>query len=185
MKSNIITISNFLSISRILLLFPFIYFYEEDYRYIAFIIALIAISTDWFDGQVARRTNTVSELGKVLDPIADKICALVVVGYFLWKNELPLWFVLIVVVRDVAIFFGGIFLKYRYQVLTTALPIGKWAVGFLSLIFVWIIWPNPSSTTLLLKNACIVIATGLLLVSFVQYLWRMLNIIRGKSYTNL
>jgi len=184
-SSNIFTFSNFLSLLRILLIAPFIYYLEVDERLLAFIIMIFAISTDWFDGQVARWTNTVSDIGKILDPLADKLCALASAGYFFWKGELPVWFVIIVVFRDIAIFFGGIYLKHKYHVLTTALPTGKWAVGFLALIFIAMVWPIQSEITLIIKNVFLTLSTILLVISFAQYLLRMIYIIQGKPYKNL
>jgi CDP-diacylglycerol--glycerol-3-phosphate 3-phosphatidyltransferase len=146
---------------------------------------LIGISTDWFDGQVARWTNTVSEMGKILDPLADKVCALSVAAYFLWINELPVWFVSIVIMRDIAIFFGGIFLKRRYRILTTALPTGKWAVGFMSIVFLAIVWPVYFEALDTIKLAFLWLSTVLLVLSFLQYVWRMIHIIQGKPFKNL
>ncbi len=71
---------------------------------------LAAGLTDLLDGQVARRTNTVSEWGKILDPAADKVSAALLGIVLAGKNLLPLWFLGAVILRDVLIVTGGIFL---------------------------------------------------------------------------
>ncbi|ACF14249.1 CDP-alcohol phosphatidyltransferase [Chloroherpeton thalassium ATCC 35110] len=185
MDGKFLTFSNFLSILRILLIPPFLYFLHQDERLLAFVVMLIAIATDWFDGQVARWTNTVSDFGKVLDPLADKLCALGTAGYFLWIGEIPIWFAGLVVFRDFVIFIGGIIVKSRYKIITTALPTGKWAVGFMAMMFIVMVWPNPPFVVEPVKMAFMYAAALLLMVSFVQYLIRVYHIVNGQAYRNL
>lgn len=185
MDGKLLTFSNFLSFLRILLVLPFVYFFHHGEQMTAFIIMLVAISTDWFDGQVARWTNTVSDLGKVLDPLADKLCALGTAGYFLWAGKIPVWFAGMVIFRDLVIFIGGVLIKQRYKMITTALPAGKWAVGFMAMMFISMVWPNPPFPVEPVKTAFMYAATLLLLISFAQYLIRVFQIVQGKAYKNL
>ena len=68
------TFINLLTFSRILLgSFIFILLMSPNYYLLAFVLFLVAGITDYFDGYLARKYNSVSELGEVLDPIADKI----------------------------------------------------------------------------------------------------------------
>jgi CDP-diacylglycerol--glycerol-3-phosphate 3-phosphatidyltransferase len=131
-STKMLTLSNALSLLRIVLFLPFVYFYERDEKNIAFVIVLIAISTDWFDGRVARWTNTVSELGKILDPLADKVSAALMGLYLLYRGELPWWFVAIVVTRDIIIFWGGVYIKQKkthHYNCTTDRQVGSWVFG--------------------------------------------------------
>jgi CDP-diacylglycerol--glycerol-3-phosphate 3-phosphatidyltransferase len=183
--NKLFTFSNFLSVLRILLVAPFIYFFERDEKVIAFIIVLLAISTDWLDGRVARWTNTVSDMGKILDPLADKLCGALMAMYFSWRGDVPIWFMVFLVTRDVTIFLGGVYAKHTRGIITTALPAGKWAVGFLALMFVALVFPNPPFDAVLLKDTCMWIAAVLLFVSFAQYTIRFVNILQGKYVVNL
>lgn len=178
------TISNFLSVLRILLIPPFLYYLNGGEQMTAFIIMLVAISSDWFDGQVARWTNTVSDTGKILDPLADKLCALSTAGYFLWTGQLPLWFALFVLLRDLAIFVGGMYAKNRYKVITTSLMTGKWAVGFMAMMFVVMVWPNPPFDAEQVKDVLMYVATVMLAISFIEYGARFVRILQGKPFYN-
>ncbi|MFN3638987.1 MAG: CDP-alcohol phosphatidyltransferase family protein [Chloroherpetonaceae bacterium] len=183
--SKILTLSNALSLLRIVLFLPFIYFYERDEKVMAFAVVLLAISTDWFDGRVARWTNTVSELGKILDPFADKFSAALMGIYLLYRGELPLWFVGLVVARDAIIFLGGIYVKQKKHVITTALPAGKWAVGFLAGAIGGTVYPYQSQGLKLAVEISIYIASALFVVSFLQYAKRFFDILQDKPVQNL
>jgi phosphatidylglycerophosphate synthase len=77
-RDDIYTWSNLISLSRILVVFPIIYMHlQNDMQVNYWILALIIYGfiSDYLDGVVARWRNEISELGKVLDPIADKIMA--------------------------------------------------------------------------------------------------------------
>lgn len=183
-RERILTLSNFLSVLRILLVLPFIHFFSSGEKLTAFILVLIAIATDWFDGRVARWTNTVSDMGKILDPLADKLSAALLGLYFAYLGELPVWFVVFLLLRDAMIFGGGIYAKQRKHILTTALPAGKWAVGFLALLYAMIVFPYPADFSVA-KTICLWIATVLLFASFVQYAIRFRDILQGKEVVNL
>jgi len=62
-------------------------------------------ATDWVDGYVARHFNQVSELGKVLDPVADRLLLIVCGGAIIIDGSVPVWFAALVVVREVLV--GG------------------------------------------------------------------------------
>lgn len=68
-----LTIPNLLSVIRIILVPVFAYLFLNDHQIAAIITLVVSGSTDLFDGKIARRFNQVSELGKILDPVADKI----------------------------------------------------------------------------------------------------------------
>ena len=81
----------------------------------ALIVALSAGVSDGLDGALARRFNWQSEFGGFLDPVADKL--LMVAAYLTlgWLDQLPIWLVVLVVVRDVVIVCGGLYYHYRIE----------------------------------------------------------------------
>jgi len=74
---------------------------------------LLAVSSDFLDGLVARRTGAVSDWGKILDPLADKIGIGALVITLAAVGALPVWFLAVVIARDVLIAGGGILLTKR------------------------------------------------------------------------
>lgn len=111
-SKDLMTIPNAISFIRILLITPFVAFFIAG-KYITFdytpAIVILAISgvSDLFDGMIARKFNQESELGKVLDPLADKL-TLIAVGIclvFIEPYVLPL--MIIMVVKDILMIIGG------------------------------------------------------------------------------
>lgn len=122
------TASNVVSLVRLVLTIPLVWMLWHDQRWNAFMIAAVAALTDWADGRIARATDTVSDWGKIIDPVADKILVGSVVVVMTIKELLPLWFVIAVVLRDVIILVGGIIIERRTGQITPSLMVGKLAV---------------------------------------------------------
>ena len=91
-SNQVFTISNFITFLRLVLTFVFLYLFVTDFnRYVALVIYAVAASTDWLDGQIARLTQTVSWLGKLLDPVVDRALLFTGVVGLVWRGELPVW----------------------------------------------------------------------------------------------
>ena len=128
-----------LSASRILLMAPVIYFFLspiEHNREYAVLFTLLAVSTDALDGYFARLFNQESELGKVIDPLADKVGVGIVVVLLLIFGDIPLWFALLVLCRDIVIFLGGLYIRKRTGIILPSTMAGKFAVSFVALTLV-------------------------------------------------
>ena len=101
-----LTLPNFLTLLRIVAIPVFLVFLADANYAAAFMLFLAAGVTDTVDGAVARLTNSKSDLGAVLDPMADKLLLLssfIVLGY---NNAIGSWLVVLVVVRDVIVVLG-------------------------------------------------------------------------------
>jgi CDP-diacylglycerol--glycerol-3-phosphate 3-phosphatidyltransferase len=183
-EGRIFNLPNSLSFLRIILIPWFLYYFHTGHLKTAMVIMIVAVLTDWFDGQTARWTNEVSEMGKILDPLADKLCLASVAVYFLLIGELPLWFVLFAVIRDIMIFIGAGYVKFRHSVVTTSLWPGKWAVGFVSMMFIVMVWPHPFFRHYPLKEFFLILSTVMLLYSFVLYCVRFYRIHKGQDYSS-
>ena len=72
-SDKILTIPNLLSFIRLCSIPVFLCLLFSDYNLAATILFAVAASTDWIDGQVARRTNSLSRLGQLLDPAVDRL----------------------------------------------------------------------------------------------------------------
>jgi cardiolipin synthase len=119
---------------------------DERSRLAAFVIYAIAASTDWIDGQLARRTHTVTQFGKIVDPLVDRLLlASGVLGLYL-IDELPLWVPVLLVLRDVYLLYGAYVLE-RYHVILPVTYLGKLTTavlfaGFSSLMADWPLVPG-------------------------------------------
>ncbi len=106
-SSRIVTVPNLLSVARLLAL-PLIAIDLVGERYLrALILLAIFAATDWLDGYIARRFDQVTRLGQLLDPISDRVLFLVVGIAFVVSGLLPLWALLVLLIRDALIMGGG------------------------------------------------------------------------------
>jgi CDP-diacylglycerol---glycerol-3-phosphate 3-phosphatidyltransferase len=77
-----------------------------EWRYAAttaFFIFIIASLTDWIDGAIARSRNLVTDLGKLLDPLADKVLVIAALVALVWHHIAPMWMVVIIIARELLI----------------------------------------------------------------------------------
>ncbi len=86
------TLSNIISILRAALAFPIIIFIDRNQMVFATVCVLLAIISDMIDGFIARKFSTVTLLGKILDPIADKICILSILLYLIISQAISVHF---------------------------------------------------------------------------------------------
>ncbi|MDZ4713807.1 MAG: CDP-diacylglycerol--glycerol-3-phosphate 3-phosphatidyltransferase [bacterium] len=97
---------NQLSLLRILLspVFLFLFLSENHlYRQLSLSIFFIAVMTDWYDGWLARKYGQISKFGIFIDPLADKILTSAAFVAFYYLGIMPLWMVIVIVVRDLVI----------------------------------------------------------------------------------
>ena len=116
-KQSLINAPNLLSVSRVLLIPVFLLMLLNNRATAAFIIFLIATSTDFLDGVVARILNQKTKLGAILDPASDKILMtaafiILAIPHISIPNSLPIWLTIIVISRDLYIVTGA-FLLFR------------------------------------------------------------------------
>lgn len=113
--SEFFYVSNLLSLSRIVLVLPVAYLLKinsETGNIILIPLSLIAASTDFFDGYFSRKLNQVTDLGKILDPLADKIGMAIVLIALIIYRDWPVPLTVLLLYRDVLIvLIGGIGMK--------------------------------------------------------------------------
>ena len=113
MSSRFWTVSNAVSLLRILLTLPVVWLMVLGPRYVwpTFLLVMIMIISDILDGFLARRRGEITRWGKILDPMADKVAiGAVGIAMVLFKG-LPIWVVVVVLVRDGLILLAGIVLE--------------------------------------------------------------------------
>jgi len=174
------TTSNLLSISRALLAIPFVLVMLSEYpssRMWGGLIMFVAALTDKYDGVLARKFNQITEWGKILDPLADKIAVGAVVLVLLHLNAIPLWFVVVVLGRDILIFTGGMYIKATRGVVLPSNETGKWAVGIISLTLFLMVLDFHSWVI----DVLLYISVLLLAVSFILYLKRFIDLLKQRA----
>ena len=98
---RILTVPNVITVVRLAMLpvFLWLLFAQEDRAKAAGLLAFLGI-TDFLDGYIARHFNQVSDIGKILDPVADRLLFFVGVGGILIDGSVPTWFAVAVLVRE-------------------------------------------------------------------------------------
>jgi cardiolipin synthase (CMP-forming) len=142
-SSAVITVPNLLSFLRILLIPVFVaLIIHRPTSTAGLILFAIVVATDWVDGSVARRTGQVSELGKVLDPTADRLAIAAGLIALVVRDVFPLWAALLILVRDAAILVAGAAVLASRRIRLEVRFIGKVATFTLMMAIPWIAWGN-------------------------------------------
>lgn len=136
--------SNLISVLRMLLVIPTAFFLSqinevESYRVIVILFFVGAYITDLLDGYIARKLNQITEFGKIIDPLADKVFVTMIVLQLFWMDEIPVYYFWIIILRDVIIFIGGIFVS---KIIGKVLPsnlLGKITVASIAAFLVSIV----------------------------------------------
>lgn len=180
------TIPNWLSYIRIALIPVFAVLFYNDKEIIALIVLVVSGSTDFFDGKLARKLNQVSDLGKLLDPVADKLTqiTLSIVFYLEFRNSTVelintfSWVFLIFVIKElVMVVFGTIMVLVGLRPVAAEI-VGKTATMVFYLVMIFIVmfgpevgvlshlWAIPETLLLVL----VVISAFITVLAFLSYL---------------
>ena len=109
-EDRIFTIPNGLSLLRLLFLIPILLFLEQGKLFWALFFMLLGVATDFLDGFIARKFDQRSNLGRIADPIIDKINVLTVCCYLVISDiyHFPLWYFLFLLIREILLLLGGL-----------------------------------------------------------------------------
>lgn len=197
------TVPNFMSLARILLIPVFAVLYLKGYVWWAVLVLAISGLSDFFDGKIARKFNQVSNLGKMLDPIADKltIFTLAIVLFIQFKSaqstsmQAFAWVFLLFIIKDVIMLLGGLAIISRgcrpapaaiygkaatlvfYVVMLLIIAFGP-EVGAISRSYPNLTLPEPVMFVL------VIIAVILTFVAFASYIPDAARQILGKEMKN-
>ena len=173
---------NMLSIFRLCLVPAFVVVYFSGFphaRWWAVGIYALATFTDYLDGHLARKYNLITNLGKVLDPLGDKMLTFTVLACIAIDRIIPGWIVIIIFAKEAMMGLGGLLIHRRARVeIPPSNYIGKTAtVLFFLVCVVLMLFPvgEPAST--------IMISTAVLvsLIAFVSYVIRYINIMKSHK----
>lgn len=167
---------NLVTLSRLILL-PFIFFCLRQEtlgsNLVAIVLILVAILFDALDGYIAHKRNQVTNVGRILDPLVDKISVGCGVLFLLMLRDFPLWAALVIFSRDILILLLALRLITRNDLITSSNFLGKTTVTALAamiLFYVVDLQPHATITTY--------IAVILVLLSGLDYFVGYMRIVR-------
>ena len=138
---RILTIPNVLSFLRIALIPVFVaLIVDPDTTRAGLVVFVVVVATDWVDGALARATGQVSDLGKVLDPVADRLAIAAGLIALVVADAFPLWAALLILVRDVTVLIAGLVLLSKRRARIEVRHLGKVATFSLMAAIACIAW---------------------------------------------
>lgn len=182
-SKEILTISNGISFLRFLLVIP-LWFLLDNYesqsvRYITFTLCVFAAATDILDGYLARKLNQITEVGKIIDPLADKAAMAVIVIKLFLINEISAFFFFAIIIRDLIIFVGGLFVSQKLGRVLPSNKLGKITVLFIgTVILLILIGINQES---FIYQFIYYSSIVLMFTSLFAYIYRALEFIKKKK----
>jgi cardiolipin synthase len=140
---RILTIPNVISFARIALIPLFVWLIvERRTTFTGLVVFGVVVATDWVDGAIARATGQVSEVGKVLDPVADRLAIAAGLIALVVRDAFPLWAAILILARDALILIAGVVLLSARRVRIEVRYIGKVATFLLMAAIGCIAWGN-------------------------------------------
>ena len=164
---RVLTIPNLISSLRIALIPVFVaLIVEPDTTRAGLVLFVVVVATDWVDGALARATGQVSEVGKVLDPVADRLAIAAGLIALVVADAFPLWAALLILVRDVAVLIAGLVLLSKRRARIEVRYLGKVATFSLMTAIACIAWGSLGYP---LAPAALVCGWAVYAVGIVEY----------------
>ena len=183
LKRDIFKIPNLLSIFRILLIpvFVFLFFLGPEMIYYAFGVLVVSFASDVLDGYYARKYNQITELGKILDPLADKATQVTIL-FVLWKQDyVSVYIFVIIFLKELVMGIGAIYLKKFIKTeIISANKWGKTATGCFYLSVTLLMLNNPEGFLYAGGVVGIYLTLLLMIAAFFSYLRIVLRLRKNK-----
>ena len=180
-KENIWNVPNLLTMIRMALIPVYWVLFMQDHRYIALAVFIAASLTDLADGYIARKYDLITDFGKLMDPLADKLMVISVMLSLAIKGLAPWAALAILVAKEITMVVGGLILL-RMDVVVYAVKIGKYAqalvvASLLSCFFGdWFIEQGILSASLPLHTVLVWCAVALTLCALCVYIQRAIRL---------
>lgn len=181
--ASIFTVPNLMSVFRISLIAPFVIFMKKESYIAAGIVLILSGITDALDGFIARKFKMVTDLGKVLDPVADKLTIIAVMLCFAAKFKEIVPFVIILILKEASMFVAGAFLLKKCKRPIAARWYGKLAtivfyISVITVVSLKAIWnfENMCLTFLLMS-----VTSVLMIFALLRYLRIFIFMIKNQN----
>lgn len=183
-RTELFSLPNCLSYVRILLLPLFVWFYAFQHWYgWAFAVILISAATDVADGWIARRFHLTTELGKIVDPVADKLTQAVVSGCLILRYPHMLYLFLLILLKEGFQGIGGLLFYRRVRSMRSSEWFGKLSTAvFYGVVAYFVLFaPDPSWKT----DLCLLISGGFMALAWGMYAFRFFRILSALKEPSL
>jgi CDP-diacylglycerol--glycerol-3-phosphate 3-phosphatidyltransferase len=184
---EISTPSNMLSMLRLVMAVPLWYLFDylgdPGMRLVIFSVCVIAALTDILDGYLARKYNQVTEFGKIIDPLADKVAVAAIIIKLFVIGEIPPYYFIMIIARDVLIFLGGILVAQKIGRVLPSNVLGKITVIVIGIVILLIALGIPKDSMIYLIPYGLSII--LIFVSFIGYVIRAMEFLKRKKYESV
>ena len=175
-RDRILTLANAISFIRILLSVPLVLLLDANKLWQAFVIIILIVLSDYLDGYVARKADGITNFGKLIDPVADKICMMVVIIYLIIVYQLPfLLFFLILAIRDTFLIIIGVYLMCSQEEVFQSNISGKWFMGISALMMALFMYQQPLHIPAYVLWLSFMISMALFSFSTYEYIRRYLR----------
>ncbi len=137
---KILTVPNALTLLRFLLVGLMAYLFVNGYAVWSMLVYLFAAATDLVDGYIARRFNQISNIGKVMDPVADKLMTITALVCMFFMNYLSTGILVVVIVKESLMVIGGVLIYFVFKKVVYANLFGKIAAAayFLAIMLLFL-----------------------------------------------
>lgn len=174
---------NKLTVLRVILVPVFVLFLLGNItpydKWIALVIFVVASLTDLLDGKIARKYNLVTNFGKFMDPLADKLLVCSAMICFIAMKKMPTWMVLIVIAREFIIS-GFRLVASDNGVVIAASYWGKFKTAFSMVMIIFVIMDLANPVFYVITQILIWISLILTVVSLVDYVLKNKDIFKGS-----
>ena len=176
---------NKLTIFRVILIPFFVFFllapYFESYgNYIAVAIFIVASITDFLDGKIARKYNLVTNFGKFMDPLADKLLVCSALICLIQLELVPAWVVIIIIAREFIIS-GFRLIASDNGVVIAASYWGKFKTAFQMLTVIVLILNIPNKVFIILGTVLIYVSLALTVISLIDYIAKNKDVLKDQK----
>ena len=177
--ADFLKIPNLLSLSRIFLLIPFAHFFRQNDFLMTLFFMILIILTDYLDGWTSRLFHQVTELGKILDPLADKICLGTGLFIIMVKVEVFLWPLYFLIFRDLVIIGVSALITKKLHEVPASNIYGKLTSFLLSLtaLLFFILPFHPSFLLERISFWLYYLSTVFIFISFASYALRAYHLL--------
>jgi cardiolipin synthase (CMP-forming) len=188
-KSNLFLLPNLITISRLICIPLIVSLYLsglDELRFLSFIIFLYASISDFIDGYLARKLDQITMIGKILDPIADKLLVILTFMLFMtadFINNITILGIMIITAREIIVMtMREIFAHQGIQIDVIRLSKVKTAMQFTALILLFItsLFAREIPFMLLLTNGLVTIAAAFSLITLISYMRNIYTILKIK-----